>query len=72
MVVLQSESVGYIETYGYFTPCFAGSLIGKMGTHPYSNPWKFWNCCFPMLSHLQFSGDFFRDRYLSKKLVQEF
>jgi len=26
--------VGYIETYGYFTPCFAGSLIGKMGTHP--------------------------------------
>ncbi len=22
-----------VETYGYFTPCFARSLIGKMGTH---------------------------------------
>jgi len=26
--------VEHVETYGYFTPCFAGSLIGKMGTHP--------------------------------------
>jgi hypothetical protein len=27
--------VEYVETNGYFTPCFAGSLIGKMGTRPY-------------------------------------
>ena len=33
-VVLQSGSVEQVETYGYFTPCFARSLIGKMGTHP--------------------------------------
>src|SRR5262249_9102713 len=33
-VVLQSGSVEHVETYGYITPCFAGSLIGKMGTRP--------------------------------------
>jgi len=26
--------VEQVETYGYFTPCFARSLIGKIGTHP--------------------------------------
>jgi len=26
--------VEHAETYGYFTPGFADSLIGKMGTHP--------------------------------------
>jgi hypothetical protein len=35
-VVLQSGSVEHVETYGYFTPCFAGSLIGKMGAVPLS------------------------------------
>src|SRR5262249_59507947 len=33
-VVLQSGAVEHVETYGYITPCFAGSLIGKMGTRP--------------------------------------
>ena len=33
-VVLQSGSVEHVETYGYFTPCSAGSLTGKMGTRP--------------------------------------
>src|SRR5262249_46386716 len=32
--VLQSGTVEHVETYGYITPCFAGSLIGKMGTRP--------------------------------------
>jgi IS1 family transposase/transposase-like protein len=27
--------VEHVETYGYFTPCFAGSLTGKMGTRPF-------------------------------------
>jgi hypothetical protein len=33
-VVFQSGSVEQGETYGSFTPGFAGSLIGKMGTRP--------------------------------------
>jgi hypothetical protein len=33
-VVLQSGSVEHVEAYGYFTPRFAGSLTGKMGTRP--------------------------------------
>ena len=40
-VVRQSGSVEQVETYGYFTPCFARSLIGKMGTHPLSSKWSF-------------------------------
>jgi insertion element IS1 protein InsB len=27
--------VEHVETYGYVTPGFAGSLTGKMGTRPY-------------------------------------
>ena len=29
----------HVETYGYIISCFAGSLIGKMGTRPWQNPY---------------------------------
>jgi len=33
-LVLQGGAVAPIETYGHFTPGFARSLTGKMGTRP--------------------------------------
>jgi hypothetical protein len=53
--------VEHVETYGYFTPCFAGSLIGKMGTRPFCTVDFLWGIAarggsFVMRQHGQLQG----------------